>query len=138
MIEPQLDQQEETVTRSTEASSGSPQTRTTVQTTRTTTPFGFRARATVWLAVTVVDAILALDFIFKILAAGNVGFVAFIDSLATALSAPFRGVVASTVSTGHLAYWPDVVGIVVYTIAAAIVVGLIGIAASPRSRQHPV
>jgi len=55
--------------------------------------------------------------------------------LAVALSAPFRGVLASSVTTGHYAYWPDIVGIVVYLIAAWIVVVLIGILASPRPSQ---
>ncbi|MGH7610037.1 MAG: hypothetical protein ACREOD_08935 [Candidatus Dormibacteria bacterium] len=133
MIEPEVEEQQETVTRSGPAPTGGGQT--TYQTSRTVTPLGFRLKSTVWLAVGVVDAILALDFIFKILAAGNVGFVAFIASLATALAAPFRGVLASSVATGHYAYWPDVVAIVVYFIAAWIVVSLIGIAVSPRPQR---
>jgi uncharacterized protein involved in cysteine biosynthesis len=88
----------------------------------------------VWLAVGVGDLILALDFVFKLLASANVGFVSFISMVAGSLAAPFRGVLASSVpSSGRYLYWPDVVAIVVFLIAAWIVVRLIGITAGRRS-----
>ncbi|HEY6538509.1 MAG TPA: hypothetical protein VI138_05640 [Candidatus Dormibacteraeota bacterium] len=132
MIEPEVSEREEAVTRVGPEGSGE---RTVTRTTSTVAPIGFRLKSTVWLAVGIVDAVLALDFIFKLLAAANVGFVGFIATVAAALAAPFRGVLASSVSTGHYAYWPDVVGIVVYLVAAAIVVSLIGIMATPRPRR---
>ena len=94
-----------------------------------------RLQSTVWLAVGVVDVILALDFVFKLLASANVGLVSFITTIAGSLAAPFRGVLASSVPTGHYFYWPDVVAIVVFLIAAWIVVSLIGIMAGRRSPQ---
>lgn len=110
---------------------------TTYRTSSAVTTPGFQLRQLVWLAAGVVDAIVALDFIFKLIGASSVGFVAFIASLAAALSAPFRGVMATNVNAAsHVAYWPDVVAIVVYTLAAWIVVALIGIAARPRARQQ--
>jgi len=128
MMEPEVEEREETVTTAGPAQSGQTVTRTS----STVAPAGFRAKNLVWLAAGVVDAILALDFVFKIAGSADVGFVSFIWSIASPLSAPFRGVLASTVSTGHYAYWPDIAGIVVYTIAAWIVVALIGILAAPR------
>jgi hypothetical protein len=129
MIEPEVSEREQAVTRVGPDGYGE---RTVTRTTSTVTPVGFRLKSTVWLAVGVVDAILALDFIFKLLAAASVGFVGFISGVATALSAPFSGVVSSTVATGHYTYWPDVVGMVVYLIAAGVVVGLISIMSARR------
>lgn len=96
------------------------------------TPVASRLQSLVWPAVG--DVILALDFVFKLLASANVGFVGFISMVAGSLAAPFRGVLASSVpSSGHYFYWPDVVAIVVFLIAAWIVVSLIGITAGRRS-----
>jgi sugar phosphate permease len=108
---------------------------TVTRTTGSVAPMASRAKSTVWLAVGVVDLVLALDFVFKLLASTAVGFVGFIASVATALAAPFRGVMATSVTTGHYANWPNVVGIVVYLIAAWIVVSLIGITATRRPPQ---
>ncbi|MFZ0996478.1 MAG: hypothetical protein WAO09_10960 [Candidatus Dormiibacterota bacterium] len=129
MMEPEHEEREETVTTVGPAQSGQ---QTVTRTSSSVAPAGFRAKSLVWLAAGVVDAILALDFVFKIAGSADVGFVSFIWSIASHLSAPFRGVLTSTVSTGHYAYWPDIVGIVVYSIAAWIVAALIGIMAAPR------
>jgi hypothetical protein len=129
MIEPEVSEREEAVTRVGPDGGGA---RTVTRTTSTVMPMGFRIKSGVWLAAGVVDVIMALDFIFKLLASANVGFVGFISGVAGALSAPFSGVLTSTVSTGHYTYFPDVAGIVVYTIAAGIVVALVGIMAARR------
>ena len=129
MIEPEASERQETVTRVDPAGNAD---QTITRTTGTVTPMGARLKSTVWLAVGVVDLILALDFIFKLVASANVGFVGFINSVAGALNAPFRGVLASAAPNGRTAYWPDVLGIVVYLIAAWIVVTLIGIMAARR------
>jgi hypothetical protein len=129
MMEPNVEEREETVTTVGPAQSGQ---QTVTRTSGTVAPVGFRLKNLIWLAAAVVDAVLALDFVFKIASSADVGFVSFIWSIASPLSAPFRGVLASAVTTGHYAYWPDIVGIVVYSIAAWIVVALIGIMAAPR------
>jgi len=134
MIAPEVSEQERTATRVDPAGNGE---QTTSRTTATVTPIGSRLQSAVWLAVGIVDVILALDFVFKLLAAANVGFVGFITSVAGPLSAPFRGVLASSVpSGGHYFYWPDVVAVVVYVIAAWIVVSLIRIMAGRRTPQR--
>lgn len=132
MIAPEVTEQEQTVTRVDSGGSGE---RTTTRTTGTVTPMTFRLKSAVWLAVGVVDVILALDFVFKMLASANVGFVGFISTVAGSLSVPFKGVLATAVPSGHYAYWPDVVGMVVYLIAAWIVVSLIGLTAGRRPTQ---
>jgi energy-coupling factor transporter ATP-binding protein EcfA2 len=132
MSDPEVSEREETVTRVGSTGSGK---QTVTRTTGSVAPMASRAKSTVWLAVGVVDLVLALDFVFKLLASTAVGFVGFIASVATALAAPFRGVMATSVTTGHYANWPNVVGIVVYLIAAWIVVSLIGITATRRPPQ---
>ncbi|MDA8331844.1 MAG: hypothetical protein M0027_11720 [Candidatus Dormibacteraeota bacterium] len=136
MIDPEAPQQEQTVTQVAQTPTGTQQ-----YTYRASGPAAtpaFRLRQLVWLAAGVVDVILALDFLFKLMGANQIGFVSFIGGLANALSAPFRGILATTVTAGaHVAYWPDVVAIVVYGIAAWIVVALIGIVAAPRRGPSP-
>ncbi len=133
MIEPEVSEEERTATR-VNADGGGVQT--TTRTTATVTPVASRLQSAVWLAVGVVDVILALDFVFKLLATVNVGFVAFVTSVAGALSAPFRGVLASSVPSGHYFYWPDVLAAVVYVIAAWVLVSLVHITAGRRSIQR--
>jgi len=133
MIAPEVSEQERTATRVDPAGNGE-QTRT--RTVATVTPVGSRLQSAVWLVVGIVDVILALDFAFRLLAAANIGFVGFIASVAGSLSAPFRGVLASSVPSGHYFYWPDVVAVVVYVIAAWIVVSLIRVMAGRRTPQR--
>ncbi len=132
VIKPEETEQERTVTRVDPAGSGE---QTTTRATATVTPMSSRLQSAVWLVVGVVDVILALDFVFKLLAASNVGFVGFITGVAGSLNAPFRGVLATSVPNGHYFAWPDVVAVVVYAIAAFIVVSLIRIMAGRRSPQ---
>ena len=130
-------QQEETVTRV----SRSPDQvqEATIRTRSDVSSPGSQVGKVIWLAAGVVDAALALDFVFKLIAASSVGFVAAIGSFTGALNAPFRGVFATTLTTGaHVAYWPDVVAIVVYTLAAWILVSLIGIVTAPRKRSSTI
>jgi hypothetical protein len=132
VIETEGSEQERTVTRRDPAGNGEP---TTTHRTATVTPLGSRIQSAVWLVVGIVDVALALDFVFKLLAAANVGFVGFISDVAGSLSAPFRGVLATSAPSGHYFAWPDVVAVVVYSIAALVVVILIRILAGRRSPQ---
>jgi len=93
-----------------------------------------KLQSLVWLAVGVVDLILALDsFSNSWHQPMSDSCVSFPWSLGS-LAAPFRGVLTSSVpSSGHYFYWPDVVANVVFLIAAWIVVSLIGITAGRRS-----
>jgi hypothetical protein len=132
MIAPEVDEQEQTVTRVDRAGNGE---QTITRTTGTVSPMGLRLRSAVWLVVGVVDLILALDFVFRLVAAANIGFVGFVSTIAGSLATPFQGVSASSVANGHSAYWPDVLGIAVYLIAAWILVSLIGIVSARRPNQ---
>lgn len=97
-------------------------------------PVGFRLVQLVWLIVGVVDAILALHFIFRAVGANNTGFAHYIYRLGSSLAAPFEGIFTNTVAKGTtVIHWADLLAIVVYTIAAWIVAKLVRILATPRS-----
>jgi len=76
----------------------------------------------VWLIAGIVIAFLALDFIFHATGANDVGFAAFVFSVGKALAAPFAGIFATTYAAhGNLVIWADVLAIVIYALAAAVV-----------------
>jgi len=69
----------------------------------------------VWLIAGIVIALLALDFIFHAAGANDVGF-------GKALAAPFAGIFTTAYAArGNLIVWADVLAIVIYGLAAAIV-----------------
>jgi hypothetical protein len=92
-------------------------------------PFGYRARQLVWLCAGIVNAILALRFIFLAAGAGDSGFASFIYATGSALVAPFRGIIGtSSAGNGHPLEWADLVAIAVYTLAAWVVAKIVMIA----------
>ena len=96
-------------------------------------PGGLRLVQLVWLAALVVDAVIALDFIFRAVAAHNVGFAHYIFRINGWLIAPFAGIFSNTNAHGVATLrWSDVLAFVVYTVAAWIVAKLIRIASTPR------
>jgi len=102
---------------------------------------GPRWTQAVWLAIGIVDIVLAMDFVFKILAANETGFVSFVAQVAGSIAAPFQGTFSEqTLTTGHVTHWADVVAIIVYTIGAWIVARLIMLMANrgPSSQGRPL
>jgi hypothetical protein len=85
----------------------------------------------------VVDAILALDFIFRALAAQDVGFVGAVVAIGNALSRPFRGVLSgrSLPVVDHTSFWEALVAIVVYTLAVALLLQFLRLIARPPDRS---
>ncbi len=81
---------------------------------------GGRLREFIWLSAGVVDAFLALDFLFRALGSVGGGFVNVVTEVGGVLASPFSGIVrgASPPTVGHTADWPVLVAIVVYTAAA--------------------
>ncbi len=139
-MNPNMSETEEVVTRQTGTPPGSPApSEDSAVYRRRTLTTGSRLGQFAWLAAGVVDLVLALDFILKLAGANITGFVAFIGGLASSLAAPFEGIFANHyVASGRVTQWADVVAIVVYTAAAWIVVRLIEIASTPRSRPSQV
>lgn len=80
----------------------------------------------VWLIAGIVVAFLALDFIFHAAGANDVGFAAFVFSVGKALASPFAGIFnTATAARGNLIVWADVLAMVIYVLAAAVVVKVV-------------
>jgi hypothetical protein len=80
----------------------------------------------VWLIAGIVIAFLALDFIFHAAGANDVGFASFVFSVGKALAAPFAGIFKTAYAArGNLLVWADVLAMVIYGLAAAVVVKLV-------------
>lgn len=103
-------------------------------------PVGSRFIQLVWLIAGVIDLILALDFAFRAIPARNTGFAHYMYRLGGWLGAPFDGIFNTTVANQGLSVfrWADVLAVVLYTVAAWIVVRLVRITASPRTGIAPV
>ena len=101
-------------------------------------PVGYRARQLIWLIVGVVDAVLALRFIFLGAGANDTGFASFVYAVGGALAAPFRGIFGSgSAGNGHPLEWADIVAIVIYTLAAWVVAKLVMISKVREDRGVP-
>ena len=94
------------------------------------------ANRIVGLAAGIVFIFLGFDFIFHAAGAANVGFGAFIFTIGGALAAPFAGIFRTTYATpGTLIIWADVLAVVVYAVAAAIVVKVVSMGTDQHARR---
>jgi hypothetical protein len=85
----------------------------------------------VWLIAGIVIVLLALDFIFHAAGANDVGFASFIFGVGKALASPFAGIFkTASAARGNLIVWADVLAMVIYGIAAAIVVKVVTLIAA--------
>ena len=96
----------------------------------------FRAVQTVWLILGVVEAIIGLRVLFRAAAAVDTGFVSFIYGLSGPLVAPFRGITADFASGGNVVEIGSIIAMIVYLIAAFLVVRLVRIATAPRGTGY--
>lgn len=102
-------------------------------------PVAWRAVQTVWFIIGIINAILALDFVLRLLGANNVGFAHLIYVLDRVFAAPFIGVFTSTYSDGAAVFaWADVLGILVYCLIGWGITKAVRIAASPRGPGAPL
>ena len=88
--------------------------------------WAFALARLVWLAVGVVDAILALDFVFRLIGSIDTGFVHGIYVVGSRIASPFVGIFAGVAP--HSRYtltWSDLVAVGVCTVAGWIVVRVI-------------
>lgn len=87
------------------------------------------------LAILVVDLFLALDFVFRAVAATRDGFVQVVDRVGDSLASPFAGIFHDTHAVGHTTYWAALIALVVYTVAALILIRIVHLVTSPMRRQ---
>lgn len=100
---------------------------------RSVYPVAYRAIQLVWFVVGVINAILALDFAFRLLKANATGFVDFIYGLAYPLASPFDGIFRDTISRSSLVVrWGDLLAIAIYSLIAWGITRLIRIMAAGR------
>jgi len=105
---------------------------------RSVYPVAYRAVQLVWFIVGVINAILALDFIFRLLKANDTGFVDFIYSIGGALASPFDGIFGDTITrTSYTARWADLVAIAIYSLVGFGIAKLIRISMA-RETATPV
>jgi len=90
-----------------------------------------RLNELIGLAVLVVDLFLALDFVFRAVAASRDGFVQVVDRVGDALASPFAGIFRDTHAVGHTTFWAALIALVVYTLAALILLRIIRLITSP-------
>lgn len=120
-------------TRTTQATSDTGMGNTVERTTTTTSPQGaLRVKEFIWLVAGVVVAFLAVDFVFHLAGANNVGFAAFIFAVGSWLAAPYAGIFGNPViDYGRgIVIWADLVGIVVYAAIGLACVKLVSIVGS--------
>jgi YGGT family len=89
----------------------------TTQTTTVRPAYSLRAEQGVWLLTGVVDALIAIRFVFKLLAASSqASFVTFIYNLTQIFVAPFHGIF-NTAANGRNVFEPEsLVAIVIYSL----------------------
>lgn len=102
-------------------------------------PRSLRVGELIWFGLALVDAFLALDFLFRALAAHDSGFIVFVTRVGNALANPFVGVLnrPGVPRVDHTTYWAALVAIVIYTIAAWMVIQLLRVVAAPAPRVPP-
>jgi hypothetical protein len=93
---------------------------------------GGRLRELTWLAAGVVDLFLVLDFALRAVGPPRDGFVAVVTRTGDALASPFLGIVPATAPRlGLTNDWSLVLAVVIYTLAALVVVRLLAVLLGP-------
>jgi hypothetical protein len=85
----------------------------------------------VWAVVGIVDAVLLLDFAFRLIAARDDGFAHAVFSFGSTVAGPFDGIFASVGRIAGYAFrWSDLVAVFLCTLAGFLVTGMLGRAGS--------
>jgi hypothetical protein len=100
---------------------------------------GYRAVQMIWLLLTVAEAFVGLRVIFRAVRANpDAGFVRFVETVAGALVAPFRPIVADTrLGGGGVLEVDSLIAMAVFLAAALVLVRLVRILTAPRVPAEP-
>jgi len=80
----------------------------------------------VWAVVGIVDAILVLDFVFRLIGAKDEGFAHAVFSFGSTLASPFDGIFANVGPLGgYVLRWSDLVVVFLCTLAGFIITRLL-------------
>jgi hypothetical protein len=97
----------------------------------------YRVRQVIWLLVAVIDAIVGLDFLFRLVAASNTGVAHLIFISGSWLAGPFDGIFASVPRISGLTLrWSDLLVLVLASVVGWEVVRVAGL--SGRGRRQRV
>ncbi|HUY10470.1 MAG TPA: hypothetical protein VMW80_13690 [Candidatus Dormibacteraeota bacterium] len=93
----------------------------------------------IWLGLAVVDGFLAVDFLLRALAASGTGIVGLVTRVGNVLAAPFFGVFnrPGVPKVDHTTFWAALVAIVIYTLAAWILIRLLRLVVAPAPQRVP-
>ncbi|MGO8686581.1 MAG: hypothetical protein ACLQT7_05245 [Candidatus Dormibacteria bacterium] len=95
-----------------------------------------RLKQVIWLVVGVIDAVVGLDFVFRIIAASNSGVAHLIFIAGSWLSGPFDGIFASVPRISGLTLrWSDLLVAVLATAVGSQVVRVAGLSGSGRRQR---
>jgi hypothetical protein len=96
----------------------------------------YRARQAIRLMVGIIDAIVGLDFVFRLIGAADTGFAHGIMVAGSWLASPFSGIFASVPRIAHVSLtWSDLLVLVLATVIGEVVVRMAGLAgAAARGR----
>ncbi len=95
-----------------------------------------RIRQGIYLLVGLIDAVVGLDFLFRLIAAANTGFAHLIFVAGSWLSGPFDGIFASVPRISGLTLrWSDLLVMVLATIIGWQVVRVFGLSGSGRRQR---
>jgi uncharacterized membrane protein YtjA (UPF0391 family) len=96
----------------------------------------YRVRQAIWLVVAVVDAVVGLDFVFRLVAASNTGLAHLVFVWGSWIAGPFDGIFASVPTISGLTLrWSDLLVIVLATAAGRLVVRAAGLSGRGRRQQ---
>ncbi len=104
---------------------------------RPTARGGLRLGELIWLCVAVVDAFLGLDFLFRAIALSSAGFVNVVERVGDSLASPFAPIFANrnVPAVDHTTFWGALLAIVIYTLAAWVLMRLIHLFSHPTSAR---
>jgi hypothetical protein len=96
----------------------------------------YRVRQVIWLLVAVIDAIVGLDFVFRLVAASDTGVAHLIFVSGSWLAGPFDGIFASVPRISGLTLrWSDLLVIVLASVAGWGVVRVAGLSGRGRRQR---
>jgi hypothetical protein len=89
----------------------------------------------VWAVVGIVDAILLLDFVFRLIGAKDEGFAHAVFSFGSTLASPFDGIFANVAPLGgYVLRWSDLVVVFLCTLAGFIITRLLRLVQHRRAQ----
>jgi hypothetical protein len=98
---------------------------------------GLRLGELIWLCLAVVDAFLALDYVFRAIAINGDGFSGVVTRVGNALASPFAGLFgAGAPRVGHTVFWAAPLAIVIYSLAGLVLARLIHLVSGPLRRRQ--